>query len=236
MRGETDYYKSLSVIVKYLQEERGFVRETLYKIAFIHIIESLEYDETIPLLNYLFNRRADSLNEIETRALEYFKERIITDSTGKIQGLVLQKKGELQVIVKNLSGLWVEAESEDLKDLDTALKRVKTEIAGFNKILGYISSFKGEYNIFKVKQLDKKRNKGARCDQTGKSDALNILNQIIGENLYTAANTKRFNQNLVCILQEIYLRIYDLERRDGLRWFLYPGEALLNDIERLSIS
>jgi hypothetical protein len=87
-----------------------------------------------------------------------------------------------------------------------------------------------------VKQLDKKRNKGARCDQTGKSDAINILNLIIGENLYTAANTKRFNQNLVCILQEIYLRIYDLERRNGLRWFLYPGEALLNDIERLSIS
>lgn len=235
LRGETDYYKSLSVVAKYLQEDHGFAREMLHGIAMHHIVESLEYADTIIILNYLFSMSRERMNEIETRTLEYFKERILLSGDQTISGIALQKNGALQIVVKDRrSGLWVPAESEDLKDLDGAIKGLKSPISGFNRVLGYISSFKGEFNIFKVKQLDKKRNKGARCDQTGKSDAITLLNAIIGENVYTAANTKRFNQNLVCILQEIYLRVYDLERKDGVRWFLYPGEALINDIEKLS--
>ena len=235
LRGETDYYKSLSVIIKYLIDEKRFVRETLYKIAIAHIVESLDYNENLITINYIFNRDPGILNEIETRILDYFNERVVTDKAKKIQALVLQRNSEMKVVVKNRDGLWVEAESEDIKDLQSSIDGLKIDITDFNKILGYIGSFKGEYNIFKVKQLDKKRNKGARCDQTGKSDAVNLLNQIIGENIYNADNTKRFNQNLICIMQELYLRIYDLEEKNGKRWFLYPGEAMINNIEKISL-
>ena len=40
--------------------------------------------------------------------------------------------------------------------------------------------------IFKVKQLNKKRNKGARCDQSGKADTIKLLNLIIDENKYNS--------------------------------------------------
>ena len=121
--------------------------------------------------------------------------------------------------------------------MDSEIKKIFNiqNIEDFNNIVGYIGSFKGEFNIFKVKQFDKKRNKGARCDQTGKSDAVNLLNSMIGETIYTSENTKRFNQNLICIMQEIYLRMYDLEKKNSKRWFLYPGEAMINNIEKLSL-
>lgn len=36
-------------------------------------------------------------------------------------------------------------------------------------------------------------------------------------------------------MQEIYLRMYDFQRKNSKRWFLYPGEAMFNNIEKLSL-
>ena len=231
LRGETDYYKSMSVIIKYLVEEKGLVRDILYGFAMQHIIESLEFDEILILLNYLHNKSSSTFTEIEYKIFHYFDYYTIS---GKISGLLLQKNGEYNFIVKDKNGLWNLAESEDIKDLKSQIETLKINIQEYNNIIGYIGNFKGEFNIFKVKQFDKKRNKGARCDQTGKSDAINLLNTIIGENIYTAENTKRFNQNLICIMQELYLRMYELEKKNKKRWFLYPGEAIFNNIEKIS--
>ena len=232
IRGETDYYKSLSVIIKYLVQEKGFERDILYRFAIEHILESLEFSDILVLLNYVYNKSKTLLNEVEYKILEYFNSHIIS---GRVTGLLLEKNGEYIFVVKNKNGLWYLAESEDIKDLELDMDKLKIKIDEFNNIVGYIGSFKGEFKIFKVKQFDKKRNKGARCDQTGKSDAINLLNIIIGENIYTAENTKRFNQNLICIMQEIYLRMYDFQRKNSKRWFLYPGEAMFNNIEKLSL-
>ena len=232
LRGETDYYKSLSVIIKFLIDNKDFPRETLYKISIEHIIESLDFNENLILLNYLFNIASSRMNEIEYKIFSYYNDKIIKD---KVTALLLQNKGEYIFVVRDKRGLWITAESEDIKDLELEIKKLNIELHNYNTIVGYIGSFKGEFNIFKVKQLDVKRNKGARCDQTGKSDALNMLNKIVGSETYTAENMKRFNQNLICILQEIYLRLYDLEKKNKKRWFLFPGEAVLNNIEKLHI-
>ena len=55
--------------------------------------------------------------------------------------------------------------------------------------------------------MDDKRSKGARCDQSGKSDAVKLLNTIIGkdqdENVkYTPENIKGINKTEFCVLQE----------------------------------
>ena len=231
LRGEADYFKSLSVVIKYLIENKGMPRERLYDIAIAHIVETLDFNENIILLNYLFNKSSSTLNEIEYKTFNYYNSKLIKN---KITAILLENKGEYNFVVRDKRGLWKLAESEDIKDLESEIKRLKIELGDYNNIVGYIGSFKGEFNIFKVKQLDVKRNKGARCDQTGKSEALNILNKIIGSEEYTGENTKRFNQSLICILQEIYLRLYDLEEKNKKRWFLYPGEALLNNIEKIN--
>lgn len=80
-----------------------------------------------------------------------------------------------------------------------------------------------------------KRSKGARCDQSGKSDATKLLNSIIEESKYTPTNTKSRNKLEFCVLQEMYLRFYDKIKKNEKRWFLNPCEMIINNIEKLSV-
>ena len=79
-----------------------------------------------------------------------------------------------------------------LKIYNLKIDELKIPIEQFNRLVGFIGDFKAEFNIFRVKQMDKKRNTGARCDQSGKAEALKLLNEIVGESRYNSENTKRF--------------------------------------------
>ena len=94
--------------------------------------------------------------------------------------------------------------------------------------------FKNDFNIFKVKLLEKKRHKGARCDQASKKESLEILNKILGENKYTSENTSNTNHIQICIYQELYLRYFNEIKKNDNIWFLTPGNAILNNIEKIS--
>ena len=69
-----------------------------------------------------------------------------------------------------------------------------------------MSDFKNSEMVFKVKQLDKERNKGARCDQSGKKPAIELLNKIIGEEKYNKENTKIWRSTLLEITLEISMQ------------------------------
>jgi hypothetical protein len=101
-----------------------------------------------------------------------------------------------------------------------------------NQFTGFMINFKKDYIIFKVKDLTKKRHKGARCDQSGKKEAIKMLNSIIGEEKYS--NDSDINQKQVCIIQEFMLRLYNNEKKNGLYWYLTPAEAVLINIEGLT--
>ena len=59
------------------------------------------------------------------------------------------------------------------------------------------------------------------------------MNAIIGENKYTVET--EMVQKQICVLQEMTLRIYNKERRDGKCWFLSAAEASLINIEKVSL-
>ena len=111
----------------------------------------------------------------------------------------------------------------------------KLYISNYNNIVGFIGPFKNQINVYKVKQINKKRNKGARCDQSGKTEAINLLNNIIGENKYNIENSKKYNQLFICIIQELYLRYYNSINKDNKVWFIKPEIAIINNIEKLQI-
>ena len=77
--------------------------------------------------------------------------------------------------------------------------------------------------------------KGARCDKSGKAEAVKMLNDILGEERFNAINTKGMNQIQICVYQELYLRYFNNERKNKKIWFLSPGVAILNNIENLKI-
>ena len=84
--------------------------------------------------------------------------------------------------------------------------------------------------------MDIKRNKGARCDQSGKIETIKTLNRIYGEDVYSKENTKGIGQLELCIRQELSLRLSDIDKKDNKRWFLTPVEAVLINIEKMTLT
>ena len=233
IRGEKDHFKMISAAIKELVDNQRVSRETLNGFVIDHIVDGLDFGENMVLLNYLYNKTASELTYFEQRIFDYYNGKVIT--VKNVKGLILQQKNQPVYIALGRDNLWRLAESEDVKDLEPKIDELQIPIEQFNKLIGFIGDFKGEFNIFRVKQMDKKRNTGARCDQSGKAEALKLLNEIVGESRYNSENTKKFNQSYICIFQELYLRLFDGEARQDKRWFFYPGEALINNIEKISI-
>ena len=164
------------------------------------------------------------------------------------KGMLLfdKKKKELfaLVVLRYETREWTAAEPEDERDFELLLGKIQTEqIRSMNMIIGFISLFKMEYLVFKVKVMSKKRDKGARCDQSGKTDAITIINTILSMNpatqgdeyKLTTENTKQRTQRELCVFQEFLLRTFHRKGINGRKWFFTPCESLLCDIERLHI-
>jgi hypothetical protein len=164
------------------------------------------------------------------------------------KGMLLFNKAKKElfelVVLRYETREWVPAEPEDERDFSLLLAKVQTEqIQKMNMMVGFISLFKMEYLVFKVKVMSKKRDKGARCDQSGKTDAITIINTALSLNAatqgdeykLTSENTKFRTQKELCVFQEFLLRTFDRKAINGRKWFFTPCEALLCDIERLHI-
>ena len=146
------------------------------------------------------------------------------------------------VILRYETNEWKIAEPEDENDYEVLLGELQTKhIQNMNMVIGFISFFKKEYLIYKVKIMSKKRDKGARCDQSGKSETITIINTILSMNPATSGdeykltieNTKFRTQRELCVFQEFLLRTFHLNRVNGRKWFFTPCEALLCNIENL---
>ena len=146
------------------------------------------------------------------------------------------------VILRYETREWTTAEPEDERDFELLLGELQTtHIRSMNMVVGFISLFKKEYFIFKVKVMSKKRDKGARCDQSGKTDAISTINTLLSLNAstssdeykLTAENTKTRTQRELCVFQEFLLRTFNRTRVNGRKWFFTPCEALLCNIEKL---
>jgi hypothetical protein len=165
----------------------------------------------------------------------YYIKHIITDKG--VVGLVLhnaEKNPSIQIVVfKN--DKWVIGEFTDIKILENKIKQITPKLENLNNVIGFIGNFKNKYMIFKVKMMNEKRNTGARCDQTGKKDAIKILNIIVNENKYTSENTKGINKNELCIYQELLLRVFNKNKKNNKKWFLNNVESALLNIEKKNI-
>ena len=146
------------------------------------------------------------------------------------------------VILRYETREWTTSEPEDERDFELLLGELQTtHIRSMNMVVGFISLFKKEYFIFKVKVMSKKRDKGARCDQSGKTDAISTINTLLSLNAstsseeykLTAENTKTRTQRELCVFQEFLLRTFNRTRVNGRKWFFTPCEALLCNIEKL---
>jgi len=159
-----------------------------------------------------------------------------------ITGILLSKKDvKLKKNVQTLLVLdklkWVDGEQEDYTDLASSIKQILISISDYNLYIGFMAPLLNEdINIFKVKSMSDNRSKGARCDQTTKSNALKLLNNIIDKNIdynYDDKYSKDKHKSHFCILQEMFLRYFDYTKKNNKRWFISPDEYIINNIEKI---
>lgn len=236
-RGDEDWYKICSVVIETMEKESIADREMLIDFLVEHIIDELKMEEMMLIL--LGIETLDETNLFESHLKRIIERKIIKTQNDELHGILVNNNSVNQLVV-NSNNVWSLAQPLDLADFKPKIEEIKNTFLPANEkmheLVGFMSVFKKEEGntVFKLKDLTKKGNKGARCDQSGKEEALKNLNKIVEErDRYYLKKQKELNRKQVCIIQEIFLRLYNREQKDGKVWFLSAVEANLVDIGKL---
>ena len=230
-RGEESWYVFAAYLFStdYLTTNFNINKKDYTEFILNNLLELLLFDDVKSLLDYLYF--SPSLSVFEQLLKNYLDNQILR--INDIEGIIIPKENKQFLLVKS-ENEWTKGQQEDYVDLAPAIKEKIIKIANMNQYLGFIGDFKNEYNIFKVKNMEDKRSKGARCDQAGKAETIKLLNAILEENKYTTANTKGRNKKEFCVIQELVLRSFNKNKKNNKIWFLTPQEAIINNIEKAS--
>jgi hypothetical protein len=247
-KGEKNWYMFSYRAVEMLKKS-GFTEQMLHYFIAEHIFDDLPLADVILLLNQYEVNPLYTTVTVFKHIKTYINKQILI-GRNDLKGFLWKDIGKLVVLVKSANeeaeteageveaeteaaGVWQLAESEDIKDLEDAMNEKKTDIlTNLNNIIGFTNNFKTEnYVVFKTKDVTNPRDLGARCDQTSiKSKSIDNLNLILGSNIYSTQLD--IPQRVICLLQELYLRSFEREKKDKKHWFLSPPEAVLTNIEK----
>jgi hypothetical protein len=189
----------------------------------------LMYDEKILLINYLY-----SLSEFQENTFEYYVKKYIDSKivkTKSLTSIILFSANKMHVMLfKNKK--WHQAEAEDEREVSIAIIQ-QSDFKNFslNNYIGFIGfDNKNRYIVFKVKDMEAKRNTGARCDEALKSKKIVILKSIMGEDLfdkYTEGTTKGMVQPELCSLEEFLFRYFNKIKKNKKLWFFDFETAII---------
>tara|TARA_B100001059_G_scaffold131983_1_gene132156 strand:- start:8675 stop:12505 length:3831 start_codon:yes stop_codon:yes gene_type:complete len=233
LKGNKDWYASAGRTTQRLLD-MGFSIENIKKYAIAHIVESLSHKNKLSLLNFIYqkntlDKESENLSEVLTLSQEYFKFHEI-ENDGDIYMLLLTDNNVATVFIFELDNQnFIRALPSQIKNISDHLIRRNIKREDVNDIIGFMTLFKGDFNIFKTKNMTGKRNSGMRCDQSGKAGALKIISAILNDPSVTSDDErKKLNVIQLCSEQEFILRHYDEMKKDGKRWFLAPEEYALS--------
>ena len=231
-RGEDDWYHFVAVLKNTNAFKKNMEMSDADYRQFIvsHILDYLVFEDTKEVLTYIYFKQ-DKLTDFEQKIKKYYDD-LMMEHKGII-GIILPKDNKQHLLVKG-DEEWKSGQQEDYTDLVPELRKLVIPLTDYNTLVGFITMFKKDYNIFKVKNMEDKRSKGARCDQAGKSETIKLLNEIMGDSVYSSENTKGRNKIEFCVMQEMYLRYFDKTSKNNKRWFVTPSEMILNGLEKLS--
>lgn len=248
-RGEHDWYKYCGVAMRKMSKEYPDIKEYLLEFIIAHMIELLLFDEKIELMNYIYSVDKLTKDSFEWNIKQYFVRNSITAQIMKKNIVketfivnIMYKLNQEKIMILNDSNKWVEAEPEQKRKISTSVEIQKVltfKLDEYNKLVGFVGYEKNNtYLVYKTKDMTSTRDRGARCDESGKDKAITILNSILGEKKYTNENTRQQKDadgNLIhettshqelCVIQEFILRYYERIHKDSKKWFLTPDLAI----------
>ena len=232
-RGEDNWYKFAAKLnsTGFLEKEFNISKMDYENFLINHILDYLIFDELKSILEYLYF--TEDLSDFEKKIKEEINKKIL--SVDDLEGILIPDDDKPLLLIKDDEKKeWIKGKQEDYIDFSKEIKSLIIPLKELNQFVGFINSFKNQYNIFKVKNMEDKRSKGARCDQSGKNESIKILNKIIGENKYDVSNTKGQTKIEFCVMQEMILRKKNSVKENNKTWFLDPTQSVINKIEKAS--
>jgi hypothetical protein len=131
---------------------------------------------------------------------------------------------------------WHQAEPEDEREI--AMETVSKMDFGkyeLNNMIGFIGQDqKNRFLVFKVKDMEAKRNTGARCDESSKPKKITILTELLGAEMfekYTQGTIKGLVQAELCSLEELLFRYYNKIKKNTKILFFDFENAMLSKKE-----
>jgi hypothetical protein len=239
-RGDDNWYKHCGIVMKKMSKDYPESKDYLIDFLVAHMIELLLFEEKMDIMNYLYSLDNITKGSFEWFAKDYFERNSIL--TNNYNVFIMYKLNKRMIMILNKNNKWVEAEPEEQREIamsKEAKDYLTFDMKQYNKIIGFIGYEKSNrYLVFKTKDIDSKRDTGARCDESGKEKTLNKLNEIIGEKKYTSENTKMqkdsdgnvireaTGQIELCVLQEFLLRYFNTINKNSKKWFMTPEMAI----------
>jgi len=249
--GEVDWYKHLGNVSYKLKQFHPFLTDSVItKFAVHHSVDTLSISDKLLAVKYLYNDTTTKLLEIEKHIKSYLDAKIM--QAGSQTGiLLLQENNEtstFKIFVQDAIDRenWNEVSPTEYGTFKQNLAQHISNIRNYNDIIGFMSVFKNNKVVFKTKNMtDKRNNKGAYCENAGKKDIIQRLNEIQSGKIYSETEINKdiiisdtnipniIFKNGLCVMMEILLRYYDDNKHLSRRWFFNPEDALLNRITEI---
>jgi hypothetical protein len=234
-RGDDEWYKHCGVAIRKLTQKGLMPLDICLRFLAEHMVGMLMFDEKLELLNYIYSRERFEEDSLAYKIKQIFDSEIIR--TKRLTSLILYSQDKIKVML--LKGKrWTHAEAEDEREISMeVVKKLDFTKYDPNRLIGFIGAEqKGRYLVFKVKDMEAKRNIGARCDEASKVKKVQILTEIMGLDdfaVYTTnpgqkeATTKGLVQAELCSLQELLFRYYQLNKKNNKLWFFGYETAMI---------
>ena len=105
--------------------------------------------------------------------------------------------------------------------------KYKYKIEKYNDVIGFTDELKNNIE-FKLKYIERSRNKGFRCDQAKIEEIHKIINNITNN---TFEVDKKISRMESCCILEIILRHYNRIKKNNKIWYMSLELACLNKIK-----
>tara|TARA_B100000085_G_scaffold97805_2_gene88845 strand:- start:12404 stop:15844 length:3441 start_codon:yes stop_codon:yes gene_type:complete len=223
-RGSKNWYELCYKTIERMMDD-GIEKYILEYLIIEHIMETLLINNIIILLNYLSNKK--EYTDFEKFINKYFQNKILQNES--VKGIVLNDNGKLVILIFK-DNEWIKATPLDIRDLgDLITNQIEIPQERLANIVGFIIEFKNEQYVYKTLDLEQNKS-GARCDQSGKSGVIKVLNKAFGEEKYNKDNTSGINVTQLCSEQELYLRYFNYIKKNDNYWFLTPEQIIRTKI------
>jgi hypothetical protein len=236
---EKNWFKSASKVTDHLRIVHRFTDAKMREYMVYHAVDVMPYEDKRVVFEYIYGKHVFSLYpEMESRVAAYLATYLMkNERLGRVGAFLARKEDNVLLVLNRETGVWSEGDETDLVDFMEQVNQYAISKRQLNTIIGYVMDFKGQEMAFYYKDITLKRNKkGRRCDRSGgKAPIMQIMNALLGVSMYTEDRASIIYSGGLCVVLELLLRDYEVEKKGGKHYCLTPEIAIYNEITKFSL-